>query len=71
MRVRASGARIGGAAGYHLNPMIRRVLPTLVLLTVVMTAGPASAAAPSVEHLRPERIYGRLEELLTQVASSR
>lgn len=48
MRVRASGARIGGAAGYHLNPMIRRVLPTLVLLTVVMTAGPASAAAPSV-----------------------
>ncbi|MBA3787777.1 MAG: glycosyltransferase family 4 protein [Actinobacteria bacterium] len=30
-----------------------------------------SAAAPSVEHLRPERIYGRLEELLTQVASRR
>ena len=28
-------------------------------------------AAPSVEHLRPERIYGRLEELLTQVASKR
>jgi glycosyltransferase involved in cell wall biosynthesis len=29
-----------------------------------------AAAAPSVEHLRPERIYGRLEELLTQVASA-
>ena len=28
-------------------------------------------AVPSVEHLRPERIYGRLEELLAQVASSR
>ena len=28
-------------------------------------------AAPSVEHLHPERIYGRLEELLTQVASKR
>ncbi|MBA3245730.1 MAG: glycosyltransferase, partial [Actinobacteria bacterium] len=28
-------------------------------------------AAPSVEHLRPERVYGRLEELLTQVASTR
>ena len=28
-------------------------------------------AAPSVEHLRPERIYGRLEELLTKVASPR
>ncbi len=29
-----------------------------------------AAAAPSVEHLRPERVYGRLEELLAQVASS-
>ncbi|MGI9112401.1 MAG: glycosyltransferase family 4 protein [Gaiellaceae bacterium] len=28
-------------------------------------------AAPSVEHLRQERVYGRLEELLAQVASSR
>jgi len=30
-----------------------------------------AAAAASVEHLRPERVYGRLEELLAQVASSR
>ena len=30
-----------------------------------------AGAAPSVEHLHPERIYGRLEELLTQVASKR
>ncbi|MBA2332563.1 MAG: glycosyltransferase family 4 protein [Actinobacteria bacterium] len=29
-----------------------------------------AATAPSVEHLRPERIYGRLEELLAQVAST-
>ncbi|MCP9487198.1 MAG: glycosyltransferase family 4 protein [Gaiellaceae bacterium MAG52_C11] len=30
-----------------------------------------AGAAASVEHLRPERVYGRLEALLTQVASSR
>jgi glycosyltransferase involved in cell wall biosynthesis len=29
-----------------------------------------SAAAPSVERLRPERIYGRLEEILAGVASA-
>jgi len=30
-----------------------------------------AAAGSSVEHLRPERVYGRLEELLAQVASRR
>ena len=31
----------------------------------------SAAAAPSVEHLRPERVYAKLEELLAQVASRR
>jgi glycosyltransferase involved in cell wall biosynthesis len=29
----------------------------------------AAAAAPSVERLRPERVYGRLEEILTEAAA--